>query len=82
MPSTVAAYFGHMNVLKLLLSHGASLNQTDGNGYTVLLAAILGRQEDVARSLLKLGADPNVRLSDGTTPLLLAVQKSELTVVW
>ncbi len=60
-PLHVAALFGQSEVAGLLLSSGADVSVTDGEGNTALhMAAFLGRT-DIVRVLLKSGADPTVR---------------------
>ena len=57
-----AAGNGHLNIVNMLLSHGADPNQpedlaTDGRS---LFEASAGNHLEVARALLEAGADPNV----------------------
>ncbi len=57
-----AAGSGHLNIVELLLSHGADPNQPEDlapNGRS-LFEASAGNHLDVARALLDAGADPNV----------------------
>ena len=66
-PLTIAAVFGHTEVVRVLLEAGAAVNWQDAQGSTALhSAAFLGHPEIVA-ILLQNGADPNVRNSSGAT---------------
>lgn len=46
------AYAGHSHCLKVLLSHGASVDATSQGGVTALIAAAEGRSGDCTRVLL------------------------------
>jgi uncharacterized protein len=79
-PLLYAARDGHLEVVKLLLAAGASLEKADADGVTPLLMAILNNQIGVAGHLLQAGA--NVRAADwyGQTPLFAAVDMRNLDV--
>ncbi len=60
-PLHVATLFDQSATAKLLLSSGADVSLTDGEGNTALhMASFLGHI-DIVRALLKVGADPAVR---------------------
>lgn len=67
----LAAFFGHTDSAKVLLDHGASVNDKDRSrfGNTALDAAVSANHADVVRVLLAAGANPNVRDSADYTPL-------------
>lgn len=68
----LAAYFGHKDVVKILLENGAGIDVTNPNGDTALhKAAYTGRLE-VVRVLLDAGADVTMINSEGQTPRLCA----------
>lgn len=48
---------GHLDVVKLLVSHGADVMCKDKRGYTPLHAAATSGQSDVVKYLLKLGVE-------------------------
>jgi hypothetical protein len=56
----------------LLLGSGAAVDCVDFNGRTALTYAIQARNVDVVKALLLLGADANLRLDNGYTPLMWA----------
>ena len=47
----------HHGIVKLLLAHGAKVNQAENNGNTPLTASSLSGHEDVAKLLLAHGAN-------------------------
>ncbi len=68
---------GSIEVVKLLMQHGADVNAWDeGHHETPILSACDEEPESVepARLLLEAGANPNVRRSDGESPLRLAAR--------
>ncbi|ATB44057.1 hypothetical protein CYFUS_009538 [Cystobacter fuscus] len=61
---------GGLDVLMALLEHGADVNAWNvGRDVTPLLVAVFEGQQAAVEALLKAGADPNVRSSEGDTPL-------------
>jgi ankyrin repeat protein len=79
-----AAYFGNVEIVRLLLDHGAQVNAVDDFGKSPLHAVSHGEyesQEDgirVAWLLLDHGADVNAKARSGETPLFLAVHRPKL----
>ena len=63
--TALAAHSGDMEILELLLEHGADPNLA-GAGFTGLQAAIMRRDERIATVLLDHGADPNIALGAWT----------------
>lgn len=60
---------------KLLIDAGASIEAKDADGSTALFYTLYQYNIDVAKLLLRSGADPNVkRAKDGSTPLIVAVR--------
>ena len=53
----VAAYYGHIEIVSLLIEHGADVNARDSNGFTPLMNAALGEQPESVRVLLAKGSD-------------------------
>jgi len=58
--------------LELLQAQPILVNARDLNGMTALIAAIQNRDDQWAGYLLQQGADPNLSLGDGETPLMAA----------
>ncbi len=66
------AAMGDADGLATALGSGASANETDGYGRTLLFIAAHNNRLDAVRILLAGGADPNVAAHDGQTPLAAA----------
>jgi RNA polymerase sigma factor (sigma-70 family) len=66
-PLALAAHFGHLEVMRLLIDRGADVNRVASHrlAVTPLHAALFGRQLDAARLLIDRGA--NVTLARGGT---------------
>lgn len=86
-PLHLAAFFGHRDLVALLLDHGAdvdvrSRSERFGRANTPLHAAAANRHVDVAGLLLERGADVNARDGSGFTPLALAANsRSDLLIL-
>lgn len=76
-----ASSFGHVEVAKLLLKHGADCNVKDNWHFTPLMEAAVKGKLEVCIVLLQNGADIRLCNSDGKTALELAtsVTKPVLT---
>ncbi|MBN1237585.1 MAG: ankyrin repeat domain-containing protein [Gammaproteobacteria bacterium] len=89
-PLLYATRHGHLEITRLLLSHGAELELAEGNGITPLINAIVnassvrlsptGKTDHlaIAHLLLDAGADPNAMDWYGQTPLWAAVDMRNL----
>lgn len=73
-----AARFGYTNVVIWLVQHGADVNATAYNDFTPLH---LASQKEIAKILIKAGADLNKKDSWGKTPLQSASDEKHLEVV-
>ena len=60
-----AAGFGHLEIVRLLLDHGADINLQDDQGFTPLSWAAYNGQEEVCLLLLERGADGRIEDRDG-----------------
>lgn len=73
---------GSIEVLVLLLRHGAEVNVWDGeHDATPLLMAIARGQAEAARMLLAAGAETNVVSKEGDSPLRWCVQREDYDMV-
>ena len=69
----IAAYHGHEKMVELLLSSGkVNINLRDKGGATALFVAVERNWPKVVKPLISKGADVNLPLRDGTTPLCFA----------
>jgi ankyrin repeat protein len=82
-PLHLAAFFGHLDNVALLLASGADVGAVSSNSLTntPLHAATAGRHSDVALALLRAGADPSAVDAGGYTPLQIAMQNGLDAVV-
>ena len=74
-PLHAAARHGHVEVLRILLDHGADANAKDSLGSTPLHQAATHWTAQMAELLLAHGADANARDQSGMTPLGVALQR-------
>jgi ankyrin repeat protein len=79
-PLTFAAgrsWSGRGRVVSYLIEHGANVNAVsdEDGGYCALTKAIRAQNPDVVRILLKAGANPNIKLKNGKTPLMIALDQ-------
>ena len=69
-PLIEATLLGNVDLVKLLLSHGARAQPLPGFLHTPLRAACLTASLDLIHLLLEEGADPNAQSDGGRTPLM------------
>ncbi|RHZ55338.1 hypothetical protein CDV55_100729 [Aspergillus turcosus] len=73
-PHILAAGNNHKDIVALLLDRGVDVNMShSSSGHTTLSKAADEYADSVVQLLLERGADPNHQISDGRTPLALAV---------
>jgi len=82
-PLGLACFFGHLEAADYLVKAGASVNTPSNNpiGATPLQSAVAGNHVSVVKSLLKSGANPNVREGAGFTPLHTAAGNGNTEIV-
>ncbi|XP_044274531.1 LOW QUALITY PROTEIN: ankyrin repeat domain-containing protein 50-like [Varanus komodoensis] len=71
----------HQDSVRLLLENGASVNQRDGNGRTLLASVAHSGNHEVAGLLLARGAQTEVQDRHGQTPLTLAARQGHARVL-
>lgn len=74
----LAAFWGHPEVVALLLAAGIDPDLRGDEGWTPLMTALNQGHSDVARRLIEAGADPSRPLDDGRSPLAFADDKATL----
>ena len=83
-PLHLAAFFGRLELVKMLLDAGASMMTISNNNESNLPinAAAAGRRNDVVRLLVERGCPPDARASDqGYTALHLAANNGNVELV-
>ena len=79
-PLMIASRKGQVNVVALLIMHGANIDRQDKCGNTALHHAVIGDSPDVVHNLLFLGAS-QLYNNDWLTPLLLASNERKVLMV-
>jgi len=72
MPLHSAVAAGSLEITRLLLKHGAPVNEPQADNFTPLHAAAQNGDIEIVRLLLEAGADPYLRDADGKTAIDLA----------
>src|SRR6266540_6078626 len=82
-PLGLAAFFGHVEAVKVLLEHGADVNAKPPSRFqnTAVDSAVSGDHAEVVRVLLAAGADPNIRSEANYTTLQKAAAHGNLDIV-
>ena len=82
-PLGLAAFFGHLEAMRVLLAHGADPRAIPQNEMRVqpLHAAVAARSLEGVTLLLEHGADPNARQQVGYTPLMGAASGGRQDIV-
>lgn len=80
-PLFMAGEMGDVEVVKMLLSHGAKLNLTDQFGMTPLNVVCNRNNSEIARLFIEAGAGVNMADKNGNLPLHYASRSGDATVV-
>ena len=82
-PLHLAAFFGRVGTVRLLLERGAAVDRPSRNGMKVtpLHSAAAGHHAGIGALLLAAGADPNARQQGGFVPLHAAAQNGDAALV-
>lgn len=80
-PLAYAAGSGNMQIVRILITHGALVNPVIPGGASPLSRAAMGGHIDVARILLENGANVNAKCSGGMTPLNFAFLSGDVSLV-
>lgn len=76
-PLSCAARFNHLEIVRLLLDHGADPNAPEASPYRTfpLVAAVEAGNREMVELLLKHGADPNAEVDAAPNALYLAMDR-------
>ena len=77
----LAAFYGHHEMVELLLKHGANIFAIDSGGNTALHWAAFSGHVSCAKLLVENHADVDARSNFGWTPLLQATTRRHLAMV-
>ena len=77
-PLVFSARQGDIESARIMLDHGADVNQQTEGGWTALLAAVQNRYYKLAALLLERGADPRIQNKGGWSPLYLATDNRNI----
>lgn len=72
---------GHVDVIRVLVEHGANVNHADSQGWTPLLAALSQNQTATAQYLITNGANIDVQLRNGRSALMVAAERGNAELV-
>jgi ankyrin repeat protein len=77
-----AAFYGHTDIVKLLLESRADVNAKGEYGETALMrAALSSGRMDIIKLLLEAGADVNAKSTNGKTALMTAAKNGHTETV-
>ncbi len=81
-PLMIAAWSGDYEIVKILVDHGACLNQVDRkNGFTALIKAVFKNEVSIARYLIDKGSDTTISSFEEKTALDYAVANNNLELI-
>lgn len=81
-PLGLACYFGHLEIVKYLVNHGADVNKASSNSFHVapIHSATAISDYEITAFLLEYGADVNAKQQSGVTPLHSAAHNGKLNI--
>jgi ankyrin repeat protein len=77
VPLIEAVYSHNLDIVELLLKHGANVNEQDAKGNSALHVAITADKHRIVQLLLQHDADPNLPNARKQSPLHLAVEATK-----
>lgn len=80
-PLNWAAYYNHLEILKLLVEHNADINGQNITGFSPLHHAVESDNEQAVKLLLELGANQNSKNKRGKTPLDMAIANNQKNII-
>ena len=78
----IAAWYGHADVVKVLIQNGADVNAVDDDKQTALHKAAEFNRIDVVKVLLENGAHVNIMSTYGETALSMGAEKGYLRCIF
>jgi ankyrin repeat protein len=80
-PLLIACAYGDLEMVKLLIRHGAAINPIEAKEQTPLTTAAVMGSEKIVRFLLEKGAKVNTRIEQGGTALMAACQNGDIDTI-
>ena len=80
-PLMSAAWYGRVDMMRLIIRGGADINARDDYGRTALMLAVSQNKAAAVKYLLSKGADKNLRESDGYTALDIGIKEKRYAIV-
>ncbi|KAL4630813.1 myotubularin-related protein 8-like isoform X2 [Arapaima gigas] len=80
-PLRMAASWGRIRCLEVLLAHGAEVDSLDVKAQTPLFTAVNGRHLNCVLALLKAGANPNGSIYNNCSPVLTAAREGDAEIL-
>lgn len=80
-PLHIASRAGHLEIVKLLIENGASLNIKEANGDTPLHNAINGKHLEIVQLLIEKGSNVNEKGAFALTPIHTAFDSSQEEII-
>ena len=77
-PLVFSARQGDIESTRIMLEHGADINEQTEGGWTPLLTAVQNRYYKLASFLLERGADPRIQNKGGWSPLYIATDNRNI----
>ncbi|KAM7045841.1 ankyrin repeat and SOCS box protein 12 [Molossus nigricans] len=80
-PLRLAAAYGHLSCLQVLLAHGADVDSLDIKAQTPLFTAVSHGHLDCVRELLEAGACPGGSIYNNCSPILTAARDGAVAIL-
>lgn len=80
-PIHYAAYFGHLDALRMLINRGANIHAAVFGGWTALHFSAFGGHVEASSLLISMGIPINVKDIGGETPIFYAIEGNHLKMV-
>lgn len=80
-PLIYASQKAHLDIMKLLLGVGASVNTREAHGDAPLHHAMRSGSDEAVKLLVSFGADMNLRNNAGITPFMMACRDGRMDIV-
>lgn len=80
-PLNWASFYGHSEIVKLLIDNGTNINAQNNSGFTAIHHAVENNQKDIVIQLIKAKADISIANKNGKKPKDTALMKKYNTIL-